>query len=468
MKNNSITIVVLIIAALASLILGSNVAREDYTQLTVYALFIIPIVFLVWGYKYSWQIVAFLVFGEIAFYQGFLFTSVHAGTFIILAMFIVHFFQRIESGMPKTFSECGGRGLVIVSLVWVLYGVLHFAFNFALPHVPGDFGVKNSLKAYFAPFIPVLLLYYFMWGPTRFKLSKNWDKQLLWILFGALIVNIFYMAYLYLSGYTAQDSIAGGSDESNEARGFIVPVINASPHIFGLRSLGPLGVVISLGFLTTGDWFGRQSRITKLLVLSVLPIAIIGSVLSGGRAAVLLGGFYGFVILASRGRIGLLMVGTAAAVLLVLFVNLFSNFINYRAPTQIARPLQYVMIEKGQAMKSIEGSSDYRGDLFNESIDHWRSDPRVLLFGRSVYRYLDNEDDLRARYGDKENFIVTNLRAGTCHALLPSSLVQYGILGTTIYYLWTFTLIVFLFRLDKRIRPYDAPGLQTLTFTLKI
>ena len=46
--------------------------------------------------------------------------------------------------------------------------------------------------------------------------------------------------------------------------------------------------------------------------------------------------------------------------------------------------------------------------------------------------------------------------------------MQYGILGTTIYYLWNFTLIVFLFRLDKRIRPYDAPELQTLTFTLKI
>jgi O-antigen ligase len=92
------------------------------------------------------------------------------------------------------------------------------------------------------------------------------------------------------------------------------------------------------------------------------------------------------------------------------------------------------MIEKGTAMDSIKNSSDYRSTLFSEALKEWKDEPRVLLFGRSVYTPLDYTE-LKRVVGDKESFLMVNINSGTCHALIPSVLIQYGIFGGILYYL---------------------------------
>jgi hypothetical protein len=469
MKNKFVTIVILTIAALAAIVLGSNVARGNYEDLLVYVVIAVPLVFVFWAHRYTWQICAFLILGGIAFYQGFIFTSIHVGVVLILAMFVNHFLSRVPPGMPDAFRKSGGGLLLAFSFAWLAYAALHFAGNFSMPHVPGDFGVKNSAKAYFAAVMPAVILVWILIGPTRFQVSANWDRQLVWILFMALIVNIGYMGILYIFGF-GEATKTEASAELMEARGLHIPVINAAPHVFGLRTLGPTAILFSMLLLTAPKWLKSQSRIIFWVLLAVLMLGVLGAVMSGGRAAVVVGGFYGFVVLLSRRRLGLIFFGILAGILGIFAVNLFSDVVNNNLPKMMARPLTYLMLEKrADAVSSIENSTDYRKALYKESIEHWKSEPRIMLTGRSIYEYLDNEMDLRVRYGDKENFIVTNLRAGTCHALLPSSLVQYGALGTLLYYIWNFTIIQFCWRLSSYCRKnVTAEDLRTFPFAMTV
>ena len=469
MKGKASTFVVLIVAIIAAVILGSKVAQESYGELTIYILIACPLLFIAKGHRYSWQIMMLLSLSGVTFYHGFIYMALHVGAVVLFSMFIIHFIARYDRGMPQAFRRSGGKLVVGVGIVWLVYGAIHFAANFGFPHIPGEFQVKNSLKAYFRAFIPIFILLWLIQGPTRFRLGKRWDIQLVYIIFGTLIVNVVYMVILYRSGYTAE-GVSGTDTELMEARGLHIPIVNMGFNLFALRSLGPLAAAIGLGLFIVPGWFRSQSRLTKLIILAIFPLSICGCVLSGGRAAVVLSGLYCFVLLVAARKIGLLMFFSFSGLIFVILVNLFSGFINNKLPSQIGRPLQYVMIDKGRANESIEGSSDFRKSLYDASIDHWLSDARVLLTGRSVYRYLDNEMDQRMRFGDKENFVITNLRAGTCHALLPTSLVQYGAIGTLIYYCLYVSIILFCWRFSRYCRKHyaDQPDLLLFPYVLAV
>jgi hypothetical protein len=172
----------------------------------------------------------------------------------------------------------------------------------------------------------------------------------------------------------------------------------------------------------------------KFLSVSVLGLGLLGSVVSGGRAAVLLALVYAIIVALIYRRVILIFASMCLVLLVVLFANIFSKFINNDMPIFVARPLQYVMIEKGSSMRSIENSSDYRTTLFIEALKEWKDDSRVFLFGRSVYTAMDYTEVKRI-VGDKESFLMVNINSGTCHALLPSVLIQYGIFGCLLYYL---------------------------------
>jgi hypothetical protein len=126
------------------------------------------------------------------------------------------------------------------------------------------------------------------------------------------------------------------------------------------------------------------------------------------------------------------------------------------------------MLEKGSSMDSIINSSDYRSTLYSEALKEWSDDSRVLLFGRSVYTPLDYTA-LKGIVGDKESFIMVNLNSGTCHALLPSVLLQYGIFGGALYYLVYFMIFWFFWQ-SYRIAKRDgySEELRIISFVLAL
>src|SRR4029077_17000874 len=160
---------------------------------------------------------------------------------------------------------------------------------------------------------------------------------------------------------------------------FLIPGINAFENPFMLRVLGPMAVL--LGAITL--CLARDSTgVSRKLSMILLSVGCLGSLLSSGRAAVTIAVLLVLAMLLLRKQIGAFLIISILAGLFVLFINVFSDWINHTVPVALSRPLQWVMVSKNkEAEASIESSSHWREDLFKMAIAEWRSDPRIFWFG---------------------------------------------------------------------------------------
>jgi O-antigen ligase len=146
-----------------------------------------------------------------------------------------------------------------------------------------------------------------------------------------------------------------------------------------------------------------------------------------------------------RKQIGALLIISVLSVSFVLFINVFSDWINHSVPVAIARPLQWMLVSKSkEAEASIESSSRWREELFKMSIAEWRSNPRIFWFGRATYGYGVNDYVAQQLLGGFEAGKESSLRRGVTHNLLTDLLVMYGLVGCIFYYCLVLAIIWFL------------------------
>jgi hypothetical protein len=465
--NNKITFVALLVfISIGALFFGSVIGQSRFVDLSLYGLVALFFLYLSFLYKFTWQIVLFLVWSGVNLNYGFRLSSQQYAAAILLVYGIIIFLlRRNPYPNPAFLNRVNGKSLFIWSGVLLFYGALSFALNKTLPFDGGSYTTINMLKAYSSTFAPVLVLFLALRMPYTFRVGKNAISTIIWILAIGLALNFANTIHLFRQGYGGMSIL---TDESGDVGMFYIPLINATLGIFTMRVLAPTAVIFTFAFLCQPGWFKQQKRFLKLLAPSVLVLGLLGSVASGGRAAVLLAMMYVLIISVLHRRIILIVAAMCLVFLVIVFANLFSKFINNDMPMFVARPLQYVMLEKGSSMDSIINSSDYRSTLYSEALKEWSDDSRVLLFGRSVYTPLDYTA-LKGIVGDKESFIMVNLNSGTCHALLPSVLLQYGIFGGSLYYLVYFMIFWFFWQ-SYRIAKRDgySEELRIISFVLAI
>ena len=389
----------------------------------------------------------------------------YAAAILLVYGIIIFLLGRNPYPNPVFLKRVNGKSLFIWSGVLLFYGALSFALNKTLPFDGGSYTTINMLKAYASTFAPVVVLFLAIRMPYTFRVGKNAISAIIWILAIGLVLNFANTIHLFRQGYGGLSIL---TDESGDVGMFYIPLINATLGVFTMRVLAPTAVIFAFAFLCQPGWFKAQTLLLKVLVVSVLGLGLLGSVVSGGRAAVLLSLVYAVIIAFLYRRIILIFASMCLVFLVVLFANIFSKFINNDMPIFVARPLQYVMIEKGSSMKSIENSSDYRSSLFYEALKEWRDDSRVFLFGRSVYTPLDYTE-VKKIVGDKESFLMVNINSGTCHALLPSVLIQYGIFGGVLYYL-VYCMMFWYFLRSYQIAKRDgySEELRIISFVLAL
>ena len=464
MKNKTVLAVTLVLVLFISLYLGTIVASGDVVELSGWFGVTLLVLFLIKGYQFAWQVALFIVWGNISFIVGFRLQPIHAAA-IILGLFLLSSLM-LGARLPKKvpLKAVGLTGLNIVMLTFLIFGVLHLGFSRVFPHIPNEFSVGNSAKAYFTTFFPVALLLFGLNTQIGFQVRQNWVRIFFIVMTMAVVGNVVYLLYLYINGFSTQDN--AGLDEIGIVH---IPLINAVPHHFAMRNLGPLAVLFGFGFLTSPGWWREQSFIMKIITLTIIVAGLGGSIMSGGRAAVGMCLLFFAAIAFYRKKIELIMMAFLAGVLIVVFANLFSTLINDKAPMFVARPLQYFMFEKGYAMKTIDSSQNQRNALFVAAIDDWRSAPRVTIIGRGIYRHSYTAKELKLTIGEEAAFVEVNLRAGTCHALIPSALVQYGIVGIILFLLiWVF-LLRFNWKLYKLLKRQGfSQEIQSITFCLFI
>lgn len=191
----------------------------------------------------------------------------------------------------------------------------------------------------------------------------------------------------------------------------------------------------------------------RCLIVFSVALCYIGAIFSGGRATFPLCIAFSFMVAILRKRFGLIMMMCCAGVFMMAVANMFSHFINTKAPNYIARSLQLVMIEKGDAYRTISGSQDARNEAIKQAIVEWQADYRVMLFGRSVF-YLNARDAeiVNRQYG-LDGFVMNAVWAGRTHNLVTDLLLQYGLVGCVLY-LWCYLVVIWYFwRLYREIPP---------------
>ena len=466
MKNKISIAAILSVIVIGALFVGSIIGQSRFVDLSIYGLVALVFLYLAYLYKFTWQIVLFLVWSGVQLNYGFRLSSQeYAAAVLIVYGMIIFLLRKNPYPNPVFLNRVNSRGLLFVSGVLLLYGGVTFALNRVAPFEGGNYALKNMLKAYASTFAPVLILFLALRMPFTFQVGKRVIPTILGILGVALLLNLANAYHLFRQGYGGASII---SDESAAIGMFYIPIINATIGVFSLRGLAPIAVIFAFAFFSQPGWFKAQTLFTKLMTLSVLGMGLLGSVVSGGRAAVLLSLMYLIIIALVYRQVVLIFAAMCMVSLLILFANIFSDFINNEMPTYVARPLQYVMVEKGDSMRSIENSSDYRETLFSEALKEWQDDTRVFLFGRSVYSALEY-DKLKSIVGDKESFIMVNLNSGTCHALLPTVLLQYGIIGGFLYYI-VYLMIFWFFWQSYRVSKNGiySEELRIISFLLTI
>ena len=466
MKNKITFAALLIFISIGALFFGSVIGQSRFVDLSIYGLVALLFLYLSFLYKFTWQIVLFLVWSGVNLNFGFRLSSQqYAAAILLIYGIIIFLLGRNPYPNPAFLKRVNGKGLFICSGVLLFYGALSFALNKTLPFDGGSYTTINMLKAYASTFAPVVVLFLAIRMPYTFRVGKNAISTIIWILAIGLVLNFANTIHLFRQGYGGFSIL---TDESGDVGMFYIPLINATLGVFTMRVLAPTSVIFAFAFLCQPGWFKAQVLLLKVLVVSVLGMGLLGSVVSGGRAAVLLSLVYAVIIAFIYRRIILIFVAMCLVFLVVLFANIFSKFINNDMPIFVARPLQYVMIEKGSSMRSIENSSDYRSSLFYEALKEWRDDSRVFLFGRSVYTPLDYTE-VKKIVGDKESFLMVNINSGTCHALLPSVLIQYGIFGGVLYYL-VYCMMFWYFLRSYQIAKRDgySEELRIISFVLAL
>jgi O-antigen ligase len=85
-----------------------------------------------------------------------------------------------------------------------------------------------------------------------------------------------------------------------------------------------------------------------------------------------------------------------------------------------------------EAAGSIEGSSNWRNELFSLSMNDWLQEPRTIATGRGGYAWTDADTFAM----DKDTYtglMVSALRRGATHNLFTDLVVTIGIVGFLLY-----------------------------------
>ena len=428
-----VTVAGLVFATFVAISIGSG----GYLTLACLAAFLAFVAYITYFRKYTWQVALLLCYMGLFFWPlGFRIgpTELTSALAVLLAVTTAWQKRSVERvGVLKHGSFSLLRGLL---LLWVVYAAFHMWYNIRNPLLPSEFTLKNALKTYFEAIMPIALLWYFSGNPKEIRLKANFMRTLAILLLVGVIFNIAITCYGIVTHHNVVDP------DVQYSPAFLIPGINAFENPFMLRVLGPAAVLFSATILCLGS---RLTRVSWTVSVPLLLVGFLGCLLSSGRAAVVTAVLLVLAMLLLRKQIGALFTLSVLSVSFVLFINVFSDWINHSVPVAIARPLQWMMVSKNkEAEASIESSSRWREELFKMSIAEWRSNPRIFWFGRATYGYGVNDYVAQQLLGGFEAGKESSLRRGVTHNLFTDLLVMYGLIGCILYYSLVLAIIWFL------------------------
>ncbi|MDB4669546.1 hypothetical protein OAF33_00735 [bacterium] len=459
MNRNIVQSIILGILLLLAVLLGTTIGNQNYLGLSGYVSIGIILWFLTVGWKITWKIAAFFVLSGLIIQQSFAFGGNHLMFLMILLGSIISLVNRNRAPVPKLIKDAGVKQLKFFVGILLVYGAGHFFINYVYPVDPSEYSLGNASKAYFTTFASFVLLWWLVASPYQFRINDQWSKAFMLILSFAVLLNVISLSMMTLRGYGNVDGPAANDPNAIDMLMYI-PIINAYLNRVELRQLAPVATFLLSLYLLNPDWRRRQSILIKALAVIAMGAALVGALISGGRITLIMSVFLIMVALVKNRKMGAIFGSVIAFVFLVVIVNVFTSWINTKAPFFISRSVQFMMIEKGDAYLSIQDSNDSRNLAAEIGWKEWRGDNRIFLIGRTVYRHLGTQEyfAIRGQIGDKEAFALYAFRSGGVHNLYGDLALQYGIVGMLLYTLAMISIMVYFRRLYRLCLARNLPS----------
>lgn len=371
------------------------------------------------------------------------------GILLMLGLVLISWQRGFNRNAPRAYLEM--RPFKIfrnVVLVASLYAVVHLLYNSFDPYEELAFGWKGASKAYSQVFGVFLAVVIVASSRLLFPVDARRSKFLL----VAFLISVFFSVSVgVVRAILMGPEIAMGLsyEEAVESeRLFTIPIINAWDSLYTLRILGPGAVLVGCVFLFSGPP-GLGAGLPVMLV----GLGALGSLVSGGRAALIFSAIMIVVAMVYGKRIALAcamagLTAITAAVLLVIPSSLLRE-----APWTVQRSVGLLRPDlRTQATAFIEGSSDMRWQYF---LAAWRyytaGDARLLLSGRSVGE-MDSSDMLAMVLKDEKAGIEFAIRRLVTHNGLTDFLLGWGLVGYSLIMAMSISCCLMLVAYMKRFR----------------
>jgi hypothetical protein len=434
MNNSGIKILtwlVIAISLLASLYIGAKVAEGNYFNLGLCSALVIGSFYTLFINKY-WIFISLAIasFGVRIQPMGPALDAEHLAILLAAGFIFSIFWKKVAPAPSERLLSKAFALFDRTFLVFTLYLLIHayVTYYYPSPEIIVAFG--NLAKQYFSFWSPFAII----WTTTRFiRFIPSMKRPHAWI--GMLFLlgitfNIILRAYsAFFFGVGEKDLVTG---EIISPSVLYIPVLNLTDNIFALRGLSPLVALFGITMLTS-----RNKSLTaggqKTLWLLLLALGIIGSVLSMGRATILITALLVILCLLIRKHIA------AVAVIFLLFVFLIVGArIAYEAdrdyvPFGLQRSLAMIPgMDMPEAKGDIDASSDWRWLLATRAFDEWKSNSRKFLIGRGVHAFTERDMvviKLQGYFGGME----VALRRGATHNIVTDLLITVGLVGTVLY-----------------------------------
>jgi hypothetical protein len=434
MNNSGIKILtwlVIAISLLASLYVGAKVAEGNYFNLGLCSALVLGAFYALVINKY-WVFISLVIasFGIRIQPMGPALDAEHLAILLAGGFILSNFWKKVD---PAPSERLLSKAFVLFDrtfLIFTLYLLVHAYVTYYYPSPEIVVAIGNLTKQYFSFWSPFAVI----WTTTHFirfipaiKKPHTWIGMLFLLGIAFNIILRTYSAFFF--GVGEKDLVTG---EIISPSVLYIPVLNLTDNIFVLRGLSPLVALFGIAMLTS-----RNKSLTaggqKILWVLLLALGIVGSLLSMGRATMVITAFLVILCLLIRKHIA------AVAVIFLLFVFLIVGArIAYEAdrdyvPFGLQRSLAMIPgMDMPEAKGDIDASSNWRWLLATQAFDEWKSNSRKFLIGRGVHAFTERDMvviKLQGFFGAMD----VALRRGATHNIVTDLLITVGLVGAILY-----------------------------------
>jgi hypothetical protein len=454
--NQVFGLAVTFVALVMAVYFGSLVGNQEFGTMTMILLAFLGVLYFAFASAYwIWLAFVWAVFGFLIRPLGPTLSGLHIAL-ALAGMFIAAYaWRRHPAGSVSIQLNTYFRPFKLSLLIYLCYMAVNAILTMFFPNEPLSVRWANLAKQnveMWGGFISVALALAF---PRFCRLPKGIGNWMVGSVMVALLVNTLIRGYATFVLGLGQQAEAGTLAPELGATTISLPVLNLVDNEFILRAIAPFGALLGVALLCAKSASGKPAA-SRLLTWLLVATSIVAAPFAGGRVTLLLTLLMPSLVLWLRKRyVALFLIGACGVLVLVGIRYTYET--NYKlVPFMVQRSVALVPgMQMDEALRSIEGSSEWRYDLATRALAEWRTNFRTLLLGRGVYAFT--VQDVTAIHMDPHmGMLESSLLRGATHNSITDHLLITGLIGLVLYHTVLFTLLYGVYNILRHRRDFDC------------